>query len=341
MKKIVITGGAGFVGSQVGYYFQNKNFDITLIDNMSYGKEDNLSFNNKKIGKFFNADVREKSTMSLIKGADYVFHFAGIAPLPDCQIDPVGAYENNVIGTINILDACRQYNVPKVIFSSTSAVYENCNNFPLRESSIDVDPDLIYSMSKLSCEKICNSYVKNYGMDITCLRFFNVYGPHQDFKRKQPPLMGYITKSLLLNETPIFYSSGEQKRDYIFIDDISRIIENIIDSNNSAGEIFNACSGISYSVREIYELYRSHFEKSNDPVFKPSHNFWDKYEDLFAGSTPLKKERVIKEVDKYSLGSLEKSEKLLGWSPTITMEMGIAECVIYAKEVFQNQVIEK
>ena len=187
--KIVITGGAGFVGSQVGYYFHKLGHDVYLLDNMSYGKKDNLYVNGSTFGHFTKFDIRDSTLLSFFQNTDVVFHFAGIAPLPDCQINPTTAYDNNVVGTLNVLEACRKAGVPKVIFSSTSAVYENCTIFPLTEDQIDKEPNLVYSMSKRSCEWICHSYVENYDMDITILRFFNVYGPHQDFKRKHPPLM--------------------------------------------------------------------------------------------------------------------------------------------------------
>ena len=331
--KIVITGGAGFVGSQVGYYFHKLGHDVHLLDNMSYGKEDNLYVDGSTFGHFTKFDVRDPTLLSFFQNTDVVFHFAGIAPLPDCQINPTTAYDNNVVGTLNVLEACRKVGVPKVIFSSTSAVYENCTKFPLTEDRIDKEPNLVYSMSKRSCEWICHSYVENYEMDITTLRFFNVYGPHQDFKRKHPPLMGYITKTLLNNTLPVFYSTGNQQRDYVYIDDISSLITKVIEHPDSRGEVFNICSNKAYSVREIYELYRAEFPKSLEPTFMPSDKFWNKYPELFEGANALSKERVIKEVNKFSLGSFDKAKKLLGWEPKVQMEDGIRECVNYAKRI--------
>tara|TARA_Y100001938_G_scaffold134430_1_gene194920 strand:- start:2292 stop:3323 length:1032 start_codon:yes stop_codon:yes gene_type:complete len=328
--KIVITGGAGFVGSQVGYYFHNLGHDVFLIDNMSYGKKDNLIIDGSSFGTFIKADIRDEDTDKVYQSADLVLHFAGIAPLPDCQTNPENAYDNNVSGTIRVLEACRKASVPKIVFASTSAIYENCKKFPLKEDKVDIEPNLIYSMSKRSCELICKSYVENYGMDITTLRFFNVYGPHQDFKRKHPPLMGYITKSLLENSVPTFFSTGDQKRDYVYTEDISRMISSIIETPDSKGETFNVCSEKAYSVKEIYEIYRSFFENSKDPQFKKSEEFWDKYPELFRGDYSLKKDRVVKEVNKYSLGSFSKAKRILGWEPSVTMKEGIRRCVEYA-----------
>jgi nucleoside-diphosphate-sugar epimerase len=192
-------------------------------------------------------------------------------------------------------------------------------------------------MSKRACEDICRSYVKNYGMDITMMRFFNVYGPHQDFRRKQPPLMGYIIKCLLENQRPTFYSDGHQSRDYIYIDDLATLIHMIVEGKNSegasvdtAGVSINACTGKAHSVREIYNMYQQEFAKQFEPSFDDSTKFWDKYPSLFEGEYPLDKTRLVKEVNKHSLGSYSVAFNTLGWEPTVSMRKGIAECVKYA-----------
>ena len=328
---ILITGGAGFIGSQLGAHFRALGHRVIIIDNMSYGKEDNLRINNEWVyDKFILDDIRSEKMPQYCQDADVVIHLAGIAPLPDCQLSPVFAYDNNVVGTLNVLEACRKENVKKVIFSSTSAVYENCTEYPLSEEGPKEPPDLIYSMSKRNCELLCSSYVENYNMDIVTLRFFNVYGPHQDFKRKQPPLMGYITKCLIDDVTPIFYSNGHQKRDYVYVDDVIGMIDTILSRNDISGETFNVCTNKAYSVREIYDIYQNAFDKSLSPKFNDSTKFWDKYPQLFEGQYPLSKNRLIKEVDKYSLGSYNKAKRLLDWEPKISLEVGIKNCVEYA-----------
>ena len=252
---ILITGGAGFVGSQLGHYLQERDHTIYLYDNMSYGHKDNLTINKKPIGVLIEGDVRESLTDILKeKKIEAVIHLAGIAPLPDCQMDPYNAYDNNVGGTLNVLECCRLVGIKKIVFASTSAIYENCKITPFIEERIEKVPNLVYSSSKLHCEMLCDSFVDNYGMDIVCLRLFNVYGPHQDFKRKHPPLMGYIIKSLLTNTPPTFYSDGEQKRDYIHVTDLARCFELVLLKNGISGEKFNVCSGDTKSVKEIYAI---------------------------------------------------------------------------------------
>lgn len=329
MTSIAITGGAGFVGSQLGYAFHNLGYQVKLIDNMSYGKLDNLLIDGKTFGEFIGMDIRSPNLVNVFKDVDYVFHFAAIAPLPECQTFPYGAIDNNVSGTANVLEAARLNGVKKVIFASTSAIYENNSKFPLEESD-ETKPSLIYATTKKQSEQLCESFNKCYGLDYTILRFFNVYGPHQDFRRKQPPLIGYIIKQLLLDEKPILHSDGEQKRDYIYIDDVVSICKEVMTDPKSSREVFNVASGNAYSVKEIYEIIARRMDKSIHPVYRSSSLFWDKYPNLKEGKLPLKEEILEKEVNKFSLGSNQKAKEILGWAPLISLEEGLNRSVDYA-----------
>jgi|TARA_R100000008_G_scaffold86882_1_gene82386 nucleoside-diphosphate-sugar epimerase len=335
--KILITGGAGFIGSQIGYNLEKSGNEIILLDNMSYGHADNLSVDGKNIGTFIKKDVRDKDIYKHLEGVDAVIHMAGIAPLPDCQSNPVNALDNNLCGTANMLDASRRMGVKKFIFASTSALYENCKNAPFVENDLEKEPDLIYAISKRQCEILCKSYVSAYGMDVVLLRFFNVYGPHQDFRRKHPPLLGYITKCLLNKTQPTFYSDGEQKRDYVYVDDLIRLVEICLKRNDISGEVFNVASGKAYSVKEIYNIFCNHFDFFIEPRFEKADSFWDKYPQLFSGEYTLSKERVESEVNKYSLGSNEKSHTVLNWKPEVDLDEGIKRVVDYVKKTENTQ----
>ena len=328
---ILITGGAGFVGSQVGHYLKKKGHSIYLFDNMSYGHKDNLIVDGEIIGGFIHGDVRKYCDSILReKNIEAVLHFAGVATLPECQEDPYNAIDNNVAGTACILESCRLAGVKKVVFASTSAVYENCKKLPFVENQEALNPDLIYSLTKLQSELLCDSFVKNYDMDIVKLRFFNVYGPHQDFKRKHPPLMGYIIKSLLNKSTPTFYSDGNQKRDYVYVTDLADMVECVLNKDGLASEVFNVCSGEVKSVREIYDIYQEVFGVHIDPVFSNSDQYWDKYSSLYKQPYSLRRDRVVEEVNKFSKGSYEKAIQVLGWKPKVGYEEGINSCVSYA-----------
>ncbi len=210
MANILITGGAGFIGSQLGWKLLQDGHRVMLIDNMTFGNYDNLIKDGKKFPNFIKDDIRNKSIKKYFKDVDFVFHLAGISSLPVCQEFPSYAIDVNVAGTANVLEIARRANVQRVIFSSTSAVYENNVNFPSSEDQ-QVSPDLVYAVSKLQAETLCRSYIQNYGLEIAITRYYNVYGPHQDFKRKSPPMTGYIIKELMNNRRPRLYLMGRKK----------------------------------------------------------------------------------------------------------------------------------
>jgi len=331
MAKILITGGAGFIGSQLGYYLSNEH-DVYLLDNMSHGNEDNLEIRGEKFGTFIEADIRDKNFEKYTEGMDYVVHLAGLSSLPLCQSEPMYAMDVNVSGTANVLEACRISNVERVVFASTGAIYENNLEPPFREEDA-VEPFLVYPTSKYQAEKLCETYEICYGMDIVRLRFFNVYGPHQDFKRKQPPFTGYLLKQFLNKESISVFSDGEQRRDYVHIDDLTNLIEICMTHENAKNRVFNACSGNSYSVNEIAMTMMGLFNINVDMTYRDSKTYWDNYPTLHESSFPMRRLIVSDEVDKYCLGSTEKTEELLGWKAEVSLEEGLQTLVDYAKEI--------
>ena len=332
MAKILITGGAGFIGSQLGYLLHNEGHEVLLLDNMSFGHKDNLIIDGKKFGTFILDDIRNKSFFKHCKEVDYVFHLAGIAPLPNCQEDPYEAVNVNVAGTANVLEACRVNGVKRVIFASTSALYENNKVSPFAEKD-EIYPDLIYATTKLQCEKLCNSFNKTYGLETVILRFFNVYGPHQDFQRKQPPLTGYLIKEFMMGNAPILHSDGYQRRDYVYVDDLLEMCKIVMTHKKASGEIFNVSSGKTISVREIVSMISSNFKETKEPIYREAHKFWDKYPKLFQGKYPLKIKRLEEEVKKFSLGCVYKSKKILGWEAKTDFKIGFKNSVNYAKKI--------
>lgn len=331
-KKIVITGGAGFIGSSLGYKLSLEGNDVTLIDNLSYGYEENLKVNGHSFAKFVKADIRDKNIGDLLQKADCIFHLAAISALPTCQSEPYLAIDNNVSGTANILEAARKNNVKKIIFASTSAIYENNKNFPCTEQDI-TDPTLIYSISKKQAEMICASYIRDYGMDVTITRYYNVYGPNQDIKRKSPPFIAYVIRELMAGRQPILHSDGNQQRDYVYISDVNEM--NISCMNNTAakGKTFNVASGNSYSVKQIVELIQKHMKREISPIYREADKFWNMYPDLFSGDYKLSKEKVIAEVNKFTLGSIANSANILGWKAKVGIEEGLMAIIKNAENL--------
>lgn len=324
----MITGAAGFIGSQLAYRLWKQDVDLILIDNFSYGKMDNLEFDDHSFSEeIIQMDIRDRTGIrDLLKGndVDYIYNIAGIAPLPDCQTNPQEAIDVNVIGTVNLLENARQYGVKKFILASTNAIYENETEFPTTEETFK-HPTLLYPNTKYCAERFCESYSRTYGMNVTCLRFSNVYGPHIDCLRKQPPFVAYMIRELFYNRVPIFHSDGEQRRDYIYVDDLIRLA--ILVQNSEGFDCVNVSSGRNYSVNEIYAIASKIMEKNILPQYAEDEHYWSTYSDLYKGAYPIKKEILTHEINKYTLCDNSYAKEKYGWTPRIEMEEGLRRVI--------------
>jgi len=328
--KILITGGAGFIGSQLGHHLAGEGHEVVLLDNMSFGHLDNLVIEGRTFGTLLVRDVRDQNLSLLMQGVDTVFHFAGIAPLPVCQAEPHLAFEVNTAAAGNVLEAARRAGVRRVVFSSTSAVYENTDTEKHAESD-PVKPDLTYAMTKWAAEQICRSYADNYGCDIIIARFFNVYGSHQDCQRQSPPFTSYIARELAAGRAPRLFNRSAIRRDYVYVTDVIDLLCRMMTSKKPyAAEIYNIGSGESYSVPELYEKMRAISGKQIDAHYADPHAYWDSYTDLFAGSHPMRRERIAREVHKSALADTRKSAREFSWTTRVSIDEGLRAVYDYA-----------
>ena len=256
MQNIVITGAAGFIGSALANNLSTNNESrIILIDSLEYGNVKNLKKELREsliVTNCLNLNLLEE----IIPNESVIFHFAGISSLPECESNYTSSINNIFNSTVNVYEIGVKKNMKKFIFASTSAVYENNNNYPFKED-FHVSPDLMYSYSK----KISEDYLKFRALKLDLqntyiLRFFNVFGYNQDAVRKTPPLTAYLIDCLINNKTAHIYNDNPKiKRDYIFIDDLIEVFHYIIKSKiNPKLELLNISSGNSYSVEEIISI---------------------------------------------------------------------------------------
>lgn len=326
--KILITGAAGFIGSQLAHRLWNDGMKLVLIDNFSSGYEDNLVFNDHDFrNEVINMDIRDKDGVKSIMKAgdvDYIYNIAGIAPLPDCQLNPMEAIDVNLNGFVNLLENGRRYGVKKVIQASTNAIYENETVFPTKENNF-LPPTLVYPNTKFAAERFARSFCDTYGMSVTCLRFANVYGPHVDCLRKQPPFVAYMVRELFYGRTPVFHSNGEQKRDYIYVDDL---IELAIRVRSTKGfDAVNASSNQNYSVNEMYQLAQEIMNKKIPAEYADDAHYWEKYPELFEGKYPISSKVLNHEINKYSLCDNSYAKETYGWIPKISMREGLTRLI--------------
>ncbi len=326
--KIMVTGAAGFIGSQLARALWANGANLILIDNFSFGHEENLLFPDVDLrSSVIRMDIRDKSGIKeLLKtnAVEYIYNMAGIAPLPDCQLNPQEAIDVNICGFVNVLEMARLCGVKKIIQASTNAIYENEKVFPSSEDSA-TPPTLIYPNTKYAADIFAKSYCDTYGMSISCLRFSNVYGPHIDCLRKQPPFMAYMVRELYYGRQPIFHSNGEQRRDYIYIDDLINLALAV--QSTEGFDIINVSSNKSYSVNEIYTLAQEIMGLKIDAKFAGDLHYWAKYPELFEGAYPISPNIIKNEINKYTQCDNRYAQEKYSWEPKVSIRDGITKLI--------------
>jgi len=252
MQKAIVTGGAGFIGSHLVDKLIEQGIEVTILDNLSTGKKQNI---NSK-AKFIDCDIFKDTygdLIFLLNGADTVFHLAAKTTVQE-SIEKPSLYNNiNVVGTLNLLEAAAAMKVKRFIFSSSSSVYGNAK-VPTSEDH-SLNPISPYALNKLIGEQYCKLYSEIYNIDTVCLRYFNVYGDRMNNEGYK--LVFPIFKEQILNNKPLTINNdGKQRRDFIHVDDVVRA--NILvakHKNNFNGDIYNVGNGKSYSINEVADMF--------------------------------------------------------------------------------------
>ena len=330
--RVVITGGAGFIGSELGKRLVEHGHEVVLLDDMSFGHVDNLLVDGRPFARLIVQDIRAGRLEDVLQGADTVFHLAGIAPLAVCQSDPQRCYDVNVSGVAAVLEASRRAGVGRVIFSSTSAVYERTKSERLRESDA-IAPDLVYASSKAAAERLCDAFALNCGLDVVIARFFNVYGPHQDIERASPPFTSYVARELAHGRAPRLFNASAARRDYVFSDDLVEALELMMLAEGTfAADRYNLCSGVGHSVPELMDVFAEVSGSAQAPTYESPERYWDAYPDLFQGGNPLSRARVAEEVFKHAVGDPTKTRERFGWAASTSMKDGLRRVWGYAAD---------
>jgi len=297
MSKCLVTGGAGFIGSNLVDALIERDDEVIIIDNLSTGKKENL---NSK-AEFHNLDLRNlKDIKSLFKDIDYVFHLAALARVQPSIEDPVTYNDHNVNGTLNVLVAARDAKVKKVVYSASSSAYGNQEKMPLTED-METDPISPYGLQKYIGEQYCRLFSYVYELPTVCLRYFNVYGPKMVLEGAYASVVGIFGNQRKNNKPMTIVGDGKQLRTYTYVKDIVKANILAAESDINDGQAINTGQSSEYSVNQIAKMIGGP-TVSIPPRIEPRRNL--------CGNSLAK--------------------KLLNWQPTVDLPEWIVE---YKKEL--------
>ena len=297
-KKILVTGVAGFIGSNLAERLVAAGYSVVGIDDLSYG----VAAQVPKEVEFHKLDIRSRDIYPVFEGVDAVFHLAAKNCLPDCQKDPVGTMEINVGGTANVFEAARRAGVKKVMYAESSVLEEG-------EKRLKG----FYAISKAADALVAEGFRDAFKMNIVGLRYFNVYGPRQDYRRTSPPIVSKFIMQLMRGESPLLFADDDRnKRDFIYVDDISDFHLLCLTSEGMNGKTIRLGSGKSTSMREVFETIKRVLGSAVAPVVKTRPSDPDF--------------RAVEPVSDISAAIA------LGWKPKTTFEEGIRATAAYLAE---------
>ena len=251
-KRVVITGGAGFIGSNLAYEMAANNV-VIIVDDLSTGRMENVTgLIDKENVTLIKGSILDRHLLEgALGGADYVFHLAAIPSVPRSLEDPLSTNEVNITGTLNVLIAARNKRIKKVVYASSSSVYGDTPTLPKREG---MPPNSLspYALTKLVGEYYCRIFHKVYGVPTICLRYFNVYGPRQNPNSEYAAVIPSFISSVLQNGRPIIHGDGNETRDFTFVQDA--VHANIVAAESRATGILNIGSGRSVTINELAKI---------------------------------------------------------------------------------------
>ena len=295
--KSLVTGGAGFIGSNLVETLLGIGHTVVCVDNESSDAHDKPYWNNNSIN--IRGDIRDYTLMSsAMESVDYVFHLAAEARIQPAIENPINAVSVNDLGTATVLQCARENQVKKFMFSSTSAAYGR-NDSPNVETQ-SPDPLNPYSVTKLNGENLCRMYTELFGLPTVIFRYFNVYGPRQPVRGQYAPVLGIFKRQKDAGEPLTIVGDGNQRRDFVHVEDVARanVIAALADPGQDAyGEVYNIGTGKNFSVNEIAEMFM--------------------HEKTYIAPRPGEA--------RVSLANNQKMRNTFGWTPTHDLEKWISE----------------
>src|SRR5262245_8102218 len=305
MIKVLVTGGAGFIGSNLAALLISRGHHVSILDNLTSGYRDNLA--SLPGARFVEGDVRDaKAVDDAIKGVEVVFHLAASVGNTRAIEHPLTDSEVNVLGTLTVLEAARRHAVRKVVFSSSAGIFGELKTLPINEDH-PVEPDTPYGASKLGAEKHCLAYAKLYPLECVCLRYFNVYGVNQRYDAYGNVIPIFADR--MLRGLPLkIYGDGEQTRDFVNVRDVAEA-NYLAGMSRGVSGAFNVASGTRVTINALAALIASAAGL-----------------DVAVEHGPPRKGDV-----RHSLADVSAARQAFGFNPTVALEAGLHEYMAWGK----------
>lgn len=304
MAKFLITGGAGFIGSNLLESLLEQNETVRVLDNFSTGKKENISSVRSKID-LIEGDLRDPKVVSkAVEGVDYVLHQAALPSVARSVNDPLTSNAVNIEGTLNVLLAARDHKVKRLVYAASSSAYGDTPTLPKIET-MPSNPQSPYAVTKLTGELYCQNFYKIYGLETVCLRYFNVFGPKQDPASFYSAVIPKFISAMLKGDSPLIYGEGEQSRDFTYI-------ENVVAANllaclapKAAGQVFNIGCGERHTVNELAK----------------------KIADILRVDLKIERRPARSGDVKHSLADINKAKQILGYKVQVDFNHGLEKTI--------------
>lgn len=271
MKKdrYIVTGGAGFIGSHIVEELVARGKEVTVVDDLSTGKEENLN-NVKNDIRFIKADIRNFNKMEkLCRECDYILHQAALRSVPRSVDDPVSTNEVNITGTLQLLLAAKESGIKKFVYASSSSVYGDTEELPKIETMRPM-PISPYAVSKLTGEHYCRAIAKTFGLRTVSLRYFNVFGPRQSPESKYAAVVPIFIKQAMEGQPLTIHGDGKQSRDFTYVKNVANANILAAESDIGSGEVLNAACNNRYSVLDVADTVQEELGKKCEYEYLPS-----------------------------------------------------------------------
>lgn len=308
MKRYLVTGGAGFIGSHIVDALVRRGESVRVLDNFSSGRRENIAHNLEAI-EVLEGDLTDLETVRrAVAGVDYVLHLGAIPSVPRSVVAPLASHAANATGTLHVLLAAREAGVQRVVYSSSSSVYGNSPTLPKYEA-MPTQPLSPYAVSKLAGEHYCTAFHEVYGLPTVSLRYFNVFGPRQDPTSEYAAVIPKFITAMLRGEAPIIYGDGLQSRDFTYVANV--VAANLLacEHDQAIGQVFNIALGDRITLLELVETLNTLLGTRLQPRFEAER----------PGDV------------KHSQADITRAQTLLGFAEVVDFRQGLQETVAWFK----------